>query len=107
MLSGINQAEEVLAVLLTHKSTVILKVKRLLIDYFMFVFENVKPYRLLFLNISSDRIHSIYIFIGVAIKYDLLRIGNSKPEILAFFSIKLKQVLVVLNHLMSIFFLLF
>jgi hypothetical protein len=96
---GVRETEEVGAVLFPLEGSGIFEVEVLLINQFVLVLEDKKFKRLLFLNVLSNRISAIYIFVSIAVKDDFLSVRNGKPEILRILAIKLEEVFIILDTL--------
>lgn len=89
--------EDISGILLAHEGPIILEVELLLVHIVMVVFVDVKFDRILLLNITSNWINAIGIFVSVAVEDDLLGVGYAKSEVLGAFSIKFKQILVKID----------
>ena len=103
MVGGVDEPDEVAAVLVPLEEPEIFVMKLFLEDDLVVVFVDIDPDGLLILNIFGDRVHSIQIFVGVAIEGDMLAHWDCEPKVFAGRFAQFEQVLVVTDVSVCIF----
>lgn len=103
MVGGVDEPDEVAAVLVPLEEPEIFVMKLFLEDDLVVVFVDIDPDGLLILNIFGDRVHSIQIFVGVAIEGDMLAHWDCEPKVFAGRFAQFEQVFVVTDVSVCVF----